>query len=67
MLKELPNHMKYAFLEPEGANPVIILATLNENEEQRCLEFSGIIRKQLPCQLKTLKVSVLLFAGIKSC
>ena len=36
-LKELPSHMKYAFLEPEGAKPVIISAALNENEEQQLL------------------------------
>ena len=37
-LKELPNHLKYAFLEPEKARPVIILATLIEHEEQKLLE-----------------------------
>ena len=33
ILKELPNHLKYAFLEPEKAKPVIISAALTENEE----------------------------------
>ena len=37
ILKEFPSHPKYAFLEPEGAKPVIISATLNENEEQQLL------------------------------
>ena len=42
ILKELPSHLKYAFLEPEGENPVIISATLIKNEEQQLLR---ILRK----------------------
>ena len=38
ILKELPEHLKYAFLQPEKENPVIILAGLIELEEQRLLE-----------------------------
>ena len=41
-LKELPRHLKYAFLEPEKAKPVIISATLIELEERKLLE---ILRK----------------------
>ena len=37
ILKELPGHLKYAFLEPEKGKPVIISAELTENEEQRLL------------------------------
>ena len=33
ILKELPSHLKYAFLELEKTKPVIISATLTENEE----------------------------------
>ena len=33
ILKELPSHMKYAFLEPEKAKPVIISVALTTNEE----------------------------------
>ena len=33
ILKEFPSHLKYVFLEPEGAKPVIISTALNENEE----------------------------------
>ena len=36
-LKELPSHLKYAFLEPEKGKPVIISAALTENEEQGLL------------------------------
>ena len=42
ILKELPSHMKYAFLEPKKAKPVIISAALTENEEQKLLK---ILRK----------------------
>ena len=42
ILKELPNHLKYVFLEPEKRKPVIISAALTESEEQKLLE---ILRK----------------------
>ena len=42
ILKELPSHLKYAFLEPEKAKPVIISVALTENEEQKLLK---ILRK----------------------
>ena len=42
ILKEFPEHLKYAFLQPEKAKPVIILAGLTELEEQKLLK---ILRK----------------------
>ena len=36
--KELPNQLKYAFLEPERAKPVTISSTLTKFEEQKLLE-----------------------------
>ena len=42
ILKELPSHLKYDFLEPEKRKPVIISAALAEFEEQKLLE---ILRK----------------------
>ena len=33
VLKELPSHLKYAFLELEKAKPVIISVALTKNEE----------------------------------
>ena len=42
ILKELPSHLKYAFLEPEKGKPIIISTELTENEEQRLLQ---ILRK----------------------
>ena len=41
-LKELPRHLKYAFLEPEKEKPVIISTALTDLEEQRLLK---ILRK----------------------
>ena len=37
-MKELPSHLKYAFLEPEKRKPVIISAALTESKEQKLLE-----------------------------
>ena len=37
-MKELPNQLKYAFLEPERAKPVIISTALTESEEQKLLD-----------------------------
>ena len=42
ILKELPSHLKYDFLEPEKEKPVIISAALSENEEHKLLK---ILRK----------------------
>ena len=42
IIKELPEHLKYAFLQLEKEKPVIILAGLTELEEQRLME---ILRK----------------------
>ena len=37
ILKELPEHLKYTFLQPEKGKPVIILIGLTKLEEQRLL------------------------------
>ena len=42
ILKELPGHLKYAFLQPENGRPVIIAVGLTELEEHKLLE---ILRK----------------------
>ena len=38
ILKELPKHLKYPFLQPEKGKPVIIAAELTELEEHKLLE-----------------------------
>ena len=45
ILKELPEHLNYAFLQPEKRNPIIISAGLARLEEQKLLEIENI-RKQ---------------------
>ena len=39
VLKELPSHLKYAYLEIPTNKPVIISARLSDAEEQRLLKF----------------------------
>ena len=41
-MKELPKHLKYAFLEAGKSKPVIISTDLTEHREQKLLE---ILRK----------------------
>ena len=41
-LKELPEHLKYAFLEAEKSKPIIISTNLTEHKEKKLLE---ILRK----------------------
>ena len=38
ILKELPKHLKYAFLQPEKGKPAIIAVGLIELEEHKLLE-----------------------------
>ena len=46
ILKEVPEHLKYAFLQPKKAKPVIISAGLTELENKNCWRFSENTRKQ---------------------
>ena len=55
MLKELPSHPKYAFLEPEGVKPVIISVALNENEEQQLLRILRNYKKAIAWSIEDLK------------
>ena len=54
-MKELPNQLKYAFLEPERAKPVIISATLTESEEQKLLETLKKYKKAIAWSIEDLK------------
>ena len=38
IMKELPKHLKYAFLGAEGSKPVIIAADLTEDKKQKLIE-----------------------------
>ena len=53
--KELPSHLKYAFLEPENGKPVIISAELTENEEQRLLQILRKYKEAIAWSIEDLK------------
>ena len=55
ILKELPSHLKYAFLEPEGAKPVIISTALNKNEEQQLLRILRKYKEAIAWSIEDLK------------
>ena len=38
ILKKLPEHLKYAFLQPEKGKPIIISAVLTKLGEQKLIE-----------------------------
>ena len=54
-LKELPSHLKYAFLEPEKGKPVIISAELTENEKQRLLQILRKYKEAIAWSIEDLK------------
>ena len=54
-MKELPNHLKYAFLEPEKRKPVIISTALTEAEEQKLLEILRKYKEAIAWSIEDLK------------
>ena len=54
-MKELPKHLKYAFLEPEKAKPVVISASLTEHEEQKLLETLSKYKEAIAWSIEYLK------------
>ena len=55
ILKELPSHLKYDFLEPEKEKPMIISATLTENEEQKLLKILRKYKEAIAWSIEDLK------------
>ena len=55
ILKELLEHLKYAFLQPEKAKPVIILTGLTELEEQKLLEILKKYKEAIAWSIYDLK------------
>ena len=55
ILKELPEHLKYAFLQPEKEKPVIISVGLTELEEQRLLEIPKKYKDAIAWSIDDLK------------
>ena len=55
ILKELPSHLKYDFLEPEKKNPVIISTALTENKEQKLLKILRKYKEAIAWSIEDLK------------
>ena len=55
ILKELPSHLKYAFLEPEKGKPVIISAALTEIEEEKLLKILRKYKEAIAWSIEDLK------------
>ena len=55
ILKELPSHLKYAFLEHEKRKPVIISAALTEAKEQKLLEIMRKYKEAIAWSIEDLK------------
>ena len=55
ILKELPSHLKYSFLEPEKAKLVIISAALTEDEEQKLLKMIRKYKEAIAWSIEYLK------------
>ena len=55
ILKELPGHLKYEFLEPEKRKPVIISAALTEAEDQKLLEILRKYKEAIAWSIEDLK------------
>ena len=54
-LKELPDHLKYEFLEPQKRKPVIISAALTEVEEQKLLVILRKYKEAIAWSIEDLK------------
>ena len=55
ILKELPSHLKYEFLEPEKRKPVIISVALAEGEEQKLLQILRKYKEVIAWSIEDLK------------
>ena len=55
ILKELPSHLKYEFLEPEKRKPIIISAALTEVEEHKLLEIMRKYKEAIAWSIEDLK------------
>ena len=55
ILKELPSHLKYVFLEPEKRKPVIISVALTKSKEQKMLEILRKYKEAIAWSIEDLK------------
>ena len=54
-MKELPNHLKYEFLELEKRKPVIISTALTKAEEHKLMEILRIYKEVIAWSIEDLK------------
>jgi len=54
-LKVLPSHLKYVFLENDGAKPVIISSSLSDKEENKLVEILKSNKEAMGWTLSDLK------------
>ena len=55
MLKELPSHLKYVYLEPPHRKPVIIFARLSDEEEHKLLKILKKHKESIAWSIEELK------------
>ena len=55
ILKELPKHLKYAFLGAERSKPIIIVADLAEDKEQKLIEILKKHKESIAWSVEDLK------------
>ena len=55
IFKELPNHLKYEFLEPEKRKPVSISVAFTESEEKKLLEILRKYKEAIAWSIEDLK------------
>ena len=55
VLKELPSHLKYVYLEPPQRKPVIISARLSDEEEQKLLQILKKNKESIAWSIEGLK------------
>ena len=55
VLKELPSHLKYVYLEPPQRKPVIISARLSDEEEQKLLQILKKNKESIAWSIEELK------------
>ena len=55
VLKELPSHLKYVYLEPSQRKPVIISARLSDEEEQKLLQILKKHKESIAWSIEELK------------
>ena len=54
-MKELPKHLKYAFLRAEKSKPVIISADLTEEKEHKLIEILIKYKEKIAWSVEDLK------------